>query len=84
MSAAVMEKVLWEIGLDPKRAAQFKADADQYLAAYDLAPEETQMLKGLDVRLMQARGVSPMLTMRAWSALKGRDQMPEYLRKLQA
>lgn len=84
MSAAMMEKILWEIGLDPQRAAQFKADPDHYLTPYSLSAQEATMLKELDVRALVERNVNPMLTMRAWTALRGRDQMPEYLRKLKA
>ncbi len=82
MSAHMIEKFLWEVTQQPQRASEFKADPDRFLAAYALQPDEAAMVKNLDVSAMVAHGVNPMLTMRVWSMLKGRDQMPAYLQKL--
>jgi len=84
MSAYMIEKLLWEITQQPQRAAEFKADPDRFLSAYALAADEVEMVKNMDVRAMVARNVNPMLTMRGWSVLKGRDQMPAYLQRLGA
>lgn len=84
MSVYMLEKLLWEITQHPQRAAEFKADPDRFLRAYPLAPDEIALVKNLDVHGLMARAVNPMLVMRLWSVMKGRDQMPEYLRRLRA
>lgn len=78
----MLEKLLWEITQQPSRGAEFKADPERYLLAYPLDADEIDMVTRLDVRGLIARDVNPMLTMRLWSLMKGRDQMPEYLKQL--
>ncbi len=82
MSAYMIEKLLWEITQQPQQAAAFKTDPDRFLSAYALEANEMNMVKTLDVRAMVAHNVNPMLTMRVWSVLKGRGQMPAYLQRL--
>lgn len=82
MSVYMIEKLLWEITQQPQRAAEFKADPDRFLQGYALAADEAAMIKKLDVRALVARNVNPMLTMRLWSLMKGRDQTPAYLKQL--
>ena len=82
MSRFAIEKVLWEISQDSERAEKFRANPERYLAANALDPDEVEMIKALDVRAMVAHKVHPMLTMRAWQILRGRDQMPAYFKAL--
>jgi len=84
MSVHTLEKLLWEITQHPERAADFKADPDRFLRAYALTADEIELVKNLDVRGLMARKVNPMLVMRIWSVMKGRDQTSEYLRRLGA
>ncbi len=84
MSVHMLEKLLWEITQQPSRAAEFKANPDRFLLAYALDPDEVELIKNLDVRGMMAREVNPMLIMRLWAIVKGRDQTAEYLRRLGA
>lgn len=83
MSIHMLEKVLFDIADDPKRAAEFKADPQRFLEPYALHPDEVRIIKELDVREMQARAANPMLVMRAFTCLEGgRDRVPEYMRRL--
>jgi hypothetical protein len=84
MSVHMLEKLLWEVTQQPSRAAEFKADPDRFLLAYALEADEVALIKNLDVRGMMACAVNPMLIMRIWSLIKGRDQTAEYLRRLGA
>jgi len=82
MSIHMLEKALFDITGHPQRAAEFKADPDRFLREYALDAEEIRILKDLDVREMQARNANPMLVMRAFTCLEGRDRLPEYMRRL--
>lgn len=84
MSVYMIEKLLWDITQHPPRAQEYKADPDQFLRTYALAADEIEMIKNLDVRALVACNVNPMLTMRLWSLVKGRDQTPAYLKQLRA
>lgn len=84
MSVHMLEKLLWEVTQQPSRAAELKADPDRFLLTYALEAEEAALIKNLDVRGLMAREVNPMLIMRIWSIMKGRDQTAEYLRLLGA
>lgn len=84
MSMYTVERVLFEIASGPAQAAEFKRDRQAFLAAYPLTPEEAGMLALLDVARMQARGVDPMLTMRAFTAVEGRERLGDYMGSLHA
>ncbi|MFW7347763.1 MAG: hypothetical protein ACODTU_16915 [Pigmentiphaga sp.] len=82
MSLFAIEKVLWDICRDSTCAARYKADPASYLDAYALDAGEAELLRSLDVRGMVTLKVSPLLTMRAWQILRGRDQLPAYVKAL--
>lgn len=82
MSVHMVEKALFEIAADPQRTAQYRNNPDEFLRAYVLEDDEVQMIKKLDVREMIRRSLNPMLTMRAFSAIEGRERMPEYMRRV--
>ena len=82
MSLYTIEKVLWDICRDGECARRYQADPMRHLAGYALEPGEAALLRVLDVRAMFARRVSPLLTMRAWQVLRGRDQLPAYVAAL--
>lgn len=82
MSIHTVERVLYDIASSPDKAAAYKADAAKFLASYPLETEEAQMVLGLRFRELTDRGLNHMLAMRAFSALQGRDKVPDYLREL--
>ncbi len=83
MSRYTVERVLFEIASAPKRAAAFRDDAPSFLADFPLEKEEVSMLANWDVARMQAHGADPMLTMRAHTAVAGRERLDRYMQSLQ-
>jgi len=82
MSHTAIETALFDIVASPVQVATYKNDPAQFLDRYELSNEERVEIINLDVRKILLRGCSPMLTMRAFNAIKGRDQLPEYLRRI--
>jgi hypothetical protein len=82
MSTHMLEKVLFDVAATPQRAAEYSSNPDLFLSAYRLDDDEIQLIKQLDVREMMRRALNPMLLMRAFSALEGRERLPEYLRRM--
>ncbi len=82
MSIHTIERVLFELTASPQRAAHYREDPSAFLAGYPLAPEEVGLITSLDVKEMVRRGLNPMLAMRAFNLIAGRDRFPEYLQKL--
>lgn len=82
MSIHTVERALFDIASAPERIAAYKGDPQRFLAAYPLSPDEARLILELDVREMVRRELNPMLAMRAFGAIEGRDQMPEYFRRL--
>ncbi len=82
MSIHSVEQVLWDLLVDPQKQAALAATPDAFLAGYQLTEEEKCLVEGWDVRAIAERGGSPMLTMMAWMAVRGQDEMPEYMRRM--
>ncbi|HEY9081295.1 hypothetical protein [Magnetovibrio sp.] len=82
MSIHTVEKVLWDLMAMPHKKEAFAAAPDALLSEYPLADDEKALLKDWDVRVMTDRGVSPMLTMISWMAVRGQEEMPEYMRRM--
>ena len=82
MSIHTVEKVLWELMAMPTKKEAFLNSPDDFLSTYPLAETEAQWLKEWDVRSMTDQGCSPMLTMISWMAVRGQDEMPEYMRRM--
>ncbi len=84
MSVYTIERVLFDLTSDPTAPARLRADATAFLSAYPLEGDEAVVLRTLDAGAMLARGVDPMLAMRAFNAVEGRARMPEYMRRINA
>jgi hypothetical protein len=82
MTIYTVERALLDIAAGPQYAAQYAADPATFLSAYPLDPDEVRMILDLDVREMTRRGLNPMLAMRAFSALQGRERLPDYLLRM--
>lgn len=82
MSIHTVERALFDIASSPQIAAAYKADPQQFLSAYPLTPEEVTMILELNVAEMVRRQLNPMLAMRAFNTIEGRERMPEYIRRL--
>lgn len=82
MTIFTVEKILYEVASSPERAQQYKAERSTFLGRFPLAADEAQLILDLDVSEIIRRGVNPMLAMRAFQAIEGRDSMPEYFRRL--
>lgn len=83
MSTHSMEQALYDISTAPANANRFKENPRAFLTAYALAREEEVMILEMNVAEMIRRTVNPMLAMRAFQSVEGRDQLPEYLRRIQ-
>ncbi len=59
--AYLMNKVLYELHHKPDHLAAYQADADAYLARFDLPPDLAACIKGNDVARMYLTGVNPYL-----------------------
>lgn len=59
--AYLMNKVLYELHHKPDHLEAYKADADAYLARFDLPPDLAECIKGNDVARMYLTGVNPYL-----------------------
>lgn len=80
MSVHAVEKVFWEFGNKPARIDEFRRDPDTYLKNYALTDQERAMIRGVDLKALEAHGVSSLLTLMVWPLLKGADEMPfDYL-----
>jgi hypothetical protein len=82
MSSYTIEKVLWDLVQKPHTGPAFRADPDPHLDRYPLELSERTLLKSMDVRKLAARRINPMLLMRAWQAVFGKDQFAQYLKKI--
>lgn len=82
MSINAVERLLFEVAASPDLVRQFKDTPEQLLGAYALAPDEAELVRHLDVHEIASRGVNPMLVMRAFAAIEGRERMPEYFRRM--
>lgn len=84
MSVHTVERILWSFGDKPARAREFVKDPDAYLARFPLTGEEYRMLRTMDVKAMDAYGVSNLLAMMVWPLVKGSNPLMvfEYLKRM--
>ncbi|TAL75621.1 MAG: hypothetical protein EPN76_14455 [Burkholderiaceae bacterium] len=82
MSIHMVEKALFDIAANTQNVRAYRGGPVDYLKAYRLEADEVGMIEQMDVREMINRGVNPMLVMRVFSAIEGREKMPEYMRRL--
>ncbi len=82
MNPHVVEKVLWDLVNAPAGAPALRDAPGQYLAPYRLGEPERRVLAPMDPRALIDAGVNPMLVMRAWQMVHGRDQLPRYIAQL--
>jgi hypothetical protein len=82
MSSYTVEKVLWDLVQKPQTGPEFRANPDPHLDRYPLEPSERDLLKSMDVQALAALRINPMLLMRAYQAVFGKDQFPQYLQRM--
>lgn len=82
MSRYTLEKVLWDLVQQPQSAPMFRADPATLLDHYRLEPSESELLAKMDVRAMAALGINPMLLMRAYQTVFGKEQLAQYLQRM--
>ncbi len=71
MSANTIERVLWDLGDDRAKLDSYLKDPDAYLDQFPLDGEERRMIRTMDVKALEAHGVSNMLIMLAFQNVKG-------------
>lgn len=77
MSRFTLEKILWDITVNPSIASN-----SSLIDNYRLAPDERALIDDMDVRAIADRDVSQMLTWMAWVATRGFVEAPEYMRRM--
>jgi hypothetical protein len=82
MSRYTIEKVLWDLVRQPQTGPEFRTNPDPHLDRYPLDPSERNLLKQMDVQAISALGINPMLLMRAYQMVFGKDQLPQYLQRM--
>lgn len=82
MSLHAVEMALFDIASGPRQAASYRADPERFLSGYRLHPDEARLILDMDVRAMAGLPINPMLTMRAFTAVEGRQGVPEYMRRM--
>jgi hypothetical protein len=83
MNRYAVEKVLWDIVSEPAKAAAFRDQPAEFLGSYRLGGAEADLLHRMDVKTLLALRINPMLVMRSFQMVQGRDQLPKYIRLLQ-
>jgi len=63
MSLYAVQKVIYEVNRNPAAMAAFRADSEQFLAAYSLNDEERGALRTPDIGLLYVLGVNGQLLM---------------------
>ena len=80
MSLTMLEKVLYDLGVDRGAKKAFREDADALLARYRLTADEVRLLRDFALYELAALGVNPMLLMGYWR-LTGKS-IPSYLGRI--
>jgi len=82
MTVHALELLLHDLGTKRESRAAFKADADALLSRYRLTEEEAAMVQTFDVAGLQARGVSPLLTIGYWLMNEESRSRTRYVERL--
>lgn len=84
MSVNTIERIFWELCADPAKIGAFLKEPDGYLSQFQLTEDERKMVRKMDVKALEAHGVSNMLLMIAFSTVNGGSPlvMFDYLKRL--
>lgn len=82
MNRFAVEKVLWDLVSTPAQAAALSDMPETYLASRGLGLEERGLLARMDAKALIRLQINPMLVMRAWQMVRGRDQLARYIQEL--
>lgn len=82
MSADAVEVALYDLGVKREARTGFATDPDAFLARYSLTTEEAAMIRDFDIAGLQARRVSPLLTMGFWMMNHPSKSRTDYLAQL--
>lgn len=80
MSRTMLEKVLYDLGVDRPTKKAFREDPRALLAAYRLTDEEIELICDFDLHALRKRGANPMLLMGYWQL--ARQDMDAYVRRI--
>jgi hypothetical protein len=78
----MVERVLFDLHSDPGITQRFRDDPESVLAGYRLSDAERGNIRDWNVRALSEVGVSDMLLMMAFTALKGQQGIPDYLQRM--
>lgn len=82
MTIYTVERALFEVISSPERLAQYKAEPEVVLRSYPLSADEVDLILKMNVSEIVRRGLNPMLAMRAFGAIEGRNNISEYFRRI--
>ncbi|MCI3132228.1 hypothetical protein [Phenylobacterium aquaticum] len=82
MSTDAIEVALHDLGVKREARTGFAADPAAFLTRYALAADEAAAICNFDVAALQARKVSPLLTMGFWMMNHPSRSRQDYLEQL--
>lgn len=82
MGNYAIEALYWELANNSQVLDEFNKDPESVMKNYNLTDAEKALIKDHDVRALAAQGVEQMLLFTSWIAMRGFDQVPEYMRRL--
>lgn len=82
MSVNSIERILWQVHTSPAEVERFRNDPAAYISDFHLDPQEREWLVNFNAGAMAEAGVSSMVLMMAFQALRGPEHMGEYMQSL--
>lgn len=82
MTLEAVEMALYDLSTKRNVRARFAEEASQALSAYGLDDDEACALSSFDVRDLQLRGASPLLTLGFWLTCAPEKSRAAYLARI--
>jgi len=79
-----IEQVLYDVSVKRDARQSFKANPEQFLAAYPITDAERILITGFSMGELFRRGASPLLTLGFWMEAEGSRSMAAYLRSVRS
>ncbi|MFC7050166.1 hypothetical protein [Emcibacter nanhaiensis] len=82
MSINAIEKLLWQVSVNPAEAQALREDAASCLSRYRLDEKERSLVSGWQLRAMLDSGVHPMVLLMAYAAVNGPEAGMKYAEEI--
>lgn len=84
MSVFGIEQVLYDVSMKRRARESFRANPEQFLAAYPITDAERILITGFSMGELLRRGASPLLTLGFWMEVEGSRSMASYLHRVRS